>query len=240
MENQNTTPTEIIELPSKGIFYPEGNPLSSGKIEIKYMTAYHEDLLTNQNYIKQGIVLDKLLQSLIVTKINYDDLLLFDKDALLIGARILGYGGEYSFKWGGEIITVDLSKLENKPIDEQSKGKNEFSFKLPHTGIELKYKMLTVGDEKKIQQELEGFKKLNQNPEMLVRLKHMIISVNGSVDKQNIRDFIEKQFLARDSSAFREHLKKTQPGVDLTFENSLGEKHQIPIGVNFFWPESGL
>jgi hypothetical protein len=67
-------PTEIVDLPSKGLIYPKDNPLSSGKIEMKYMTAREEDILTNQNYISKGIVLDKLIESLIVSKINYNDL----------------------------------------------------------------------------------------------------------------------------------------------------------------------
>jgi len=90
-------PTETIELPSKGLLYSEDNILSNGTIEIKYMTAKEEDILTNQNYIQNGTVIDKLLQSLIVTKINYNDLLVGDKNAIMIAARILGYGAEYKF-----------------------------------------------------------------------------------------------------------------------------------------------
>ena len=60
-ESKFKFPTEEVELPSKGLLYPEGHPLKSGKIEMKYMTAKEEDILTNQNYIAKGIVLDKLL-----------------------------------------------------------------------------------------------------------------------------------------------------------------------------------
>jgi len=111
-------PTETIELPSKGLVYPEGHPLSEGTIEIKYMTAKEEDILTNQNYIQNGTVLDKLLKSLIVTKFNYDDLLIGDKNAIMIAARILGYGADYKFQYNGVEETVDLSTLENRPLDE--------------------------------------------------------------------------------------------------------------------------
>ena len=98
-ENKFKVPTETVELPSKGVLYPELNPLSSGKIEMKYMTAREEDILTNASYIKQGIVIDKLLQSLIVTKIDYNDLLVGDKNALMIAARVLAYGGKYTFEY---------------------------------------------------------------------------------------------------------------------------------------------
>ena len=92
-------PTEIVELPSKGLVYPEDNPLSSGQIEMKYMTAKEEDILTNQNYINNGTVIDELLKSLIITKINYNDLIVGDKNAIMIAARVLGYGKDYSFTY---------------------------------------------------------------------------------------------------------------------------------------------
>ena len=90
-------PTETVELPSKGLLYPKDNPLSSGTIEMKYMTAREEDILTNTTYIQNGTVVDKLLQSLIVSNIKYDDLLTGDKNAILIAARVLGYGKDYEF-----------------------------------------------------------------------------------------------------------------------------------------------
>ena len=126
-------PTEIIELPSKGLVYPQDNPLSSGKVEMKYMTAKEEDILTNQSYIQDGTVLDKVLQSLIVSKINYNDLIVGDKNALLVASRILGYGNEYTFNYGGKEYTVDLSTLDNKPFDESliTSGVNEFNYTLP-------------------------------------------------------------------------------------------------------------
>ena len=112
-------PTEEVELPSKGLLYPKENPLSSGKIEMKYMTAKEEDILTNQNYIQKGVVIDKLLQSLIVNKdINYNDLLIGDKNAIMVAARILSYGKDYEFIWDGQSQNIDLSTMQNKDINE--------------------------------------------------------------------------------------------------------------------------
>ena len=82
-ESKFKFPTEVIDLPSKGLLYPKENPLSSGKVEMKYMTAREEDILTNQNYIKNGTVIDELLKSLIITKINYNDLVVGDKNAIM-------------------------------------------------------------------------------------------------------------------------------------------------------------
>ena len=117
-ESKLKFPTEMVELPSNGIVYPKENPLSSGKVEMKYMTAKEEDILTNQSYIQKGTVLDKLLEKLIVSECDYKDLIVGDKNALLIAARILGYGSDYEFTYRNEKIKVDLSSLENKEFDK--------------------------------------------------------------------------------------------------------------------------
>ena len=117
-------PTEVIDLPSKGLIYLESSPLSSGTIELKYMSAKEEDILTNTNFIEKGIVIDKLLQSMIVGKVDYDELIAGDKNAILFAARILGYGANYDIeltdKYGKRVKTiVDLSKLQNKQLKKR-------------------------------------------------------------------------------------------------------------------------
>lgn len=238
-------PTEMVELPSKGLVYPEGNPLSSGKIEMKYMTAKEEDILTNQNYINNGTVIDELLKSLIITKINYNDLIVGDKNAIMVAARVLGYGKDYNFTYNNEEHVVDLSQLDSKEVNEKdfTKGKNEFSFTLPTSGTLITYKLLTHGDDKKINSEIKGLKKLNKlaSPELSTRLKHMILSVNGDTEKKSVREFVDNYFLAKDSRAFREHIKATQPDINLKFEiegpDGDVKDIDIPIGITFFWPD---
>ena len=242
MENKFTTPTEIVELPSKGLVYPESNPLSSGKVEMKYMTAKEEDILTNQNYISKGTVLDELIKSLIVSDVKYEDLIVGDKNALLVAARVLGYGKDYKFEWGGEEYNIDLTTIEDKPLDMSKfkKGINEFSFTLPSTGIEITFKLLTGADEKKINAELEGLKKINKNasPELSTRLKYMITSIGGNREAKDIRQFVDNQLLAKDSRALREYIKEVQPDVDLTFfPDGSSSKVSIPVGLSFFWPD---
>lgn len=239
-------PTEMIDLPSKGLVYPSDNPLSSGKVEMKYMTAKEEDILTNQSYIKNGTVIDELLKTLIVSKINYNDLIIGDKNAIMVAARVLGYGKNYTFNYGGEEHTVDLSKIDPKPFDENSitKGKNEFTFTLPNSGTEITYRILTHGDDAKINAEIKGIKKLNKNasPDVSTRLKHMITAVDGDVSTKTIREFVDTYMLAMDARAFREHIRATQPDVDLTFEiegpDGDVKDIDIPIGLNFFWPDA--
>ena len=246
-ENKFKFPTETIELPSKGLIYPEDNPLSSGVIEMKYMTAREEDILSNQSYIQNGTVLDKLLQSLIVSKINYHDLIVGDKNAIMIAARVLGYGKDYEFEYKGEKVSVDLSVLENKQFEENkiTKGVNEFSFTLPNSGTDITYKLLTHKDEMAIEAELKGLKKINKNsdPSVSTRMKHMIISVNGDTERKNVREFVDNYFLASDARAFRQHVREVQPDVDLrvTVEVNGGmEVIDLPIGVNFFWPDANI
>ena len=240
MEQTFNFPTEEIELPSKGLIYPEDNPLSSGKITMKYMTAKEEDILTNQSYIQNGTVLDKLLQALIVSKINYNDLIVGDKNAIMVAARVLGYGSDYVFNYNGQEHTVDLSKIDNKPFEHSNKGVNEFEFTLPSTGVNITYKILTHGDEQKINAELDGLKKINKNSsaELSTRLKFMITSIGGERDPKIIREFVDTNLLARDSRELRKHIKETQPDVDLTFfpDNST-DRIDIPVGIKFFWPD---
>ena len=235
-------PTEEVELPSKGLLYPESNPLSSGKVELKYMTAREEDILSNQSYIQKGIVLDKLLRSLIVNKdINIDDLVTGDKNAIFIASRILGYGKDYNVSIKDIEYTLDLTKLENKDFDESflTKGTNLFSYTMESTGTVIEYKILTGRDEKTVDREIEALKKINKDSSTGItsRLKQMIVSVDGKAERKDINNFVDNYLLARDSRALREHIKNTQPDVDMNYILDNGEEVAIPIGLNFFWPE---
>ena len=239
-------PTETVVLPSKGLLYPEDSPLAKGEIEMKYMTAKEEDILSNQNYIVNGTVIDKLLQSLIVDKsINYEDLLIGDKNAIMIAARILSYGKDYSFKNGlGAEITVDLAELENKEVnyDLFKDRKNDFEFTLPTSGNVVTIKLLSHKDETAIEQEIKGNRKLHKdnNTEITTRLKHMITSVNGSREQKTIRDFVDTALLAKDARALREYYKLINPDVLIEYVDGREEKRDLPIGVSFFWPDAGI
>ena len=232
-------PTEIVELPSKGLVYPEDHPLKEGKVEIKYMTAKEEDILTNQNYIDKGTVLDKLLESLVVTKVELKDICTGDKNAILIACRILGYGKSYDFTYNGEEYNVDLSSFDNKDIDEKilSQGQN-IKFTLPSSENEVTFKILTEKDEENIEKEITGMSKFKAGGAVTTRLKHTITSVNGESDHNKIKDFVENYLLASDAKALRDYIKEVSPGVDMTFND--GEKDiDLPITLTFFWPELG-
>lgn len=242
-------PTEIIDLPSKGLIYSEDSPLSSGKIELRYMTAKDEDILSTQSYIVQDVVFDKLFESLIVSKIKYDDLVTGDKNAIMLAAASLGYGEMYNTvvetTEGKKIpITINLKEIPFKEIDETlfTKGKNEFTFELPRSKAVINFKLLTVGDSKKINEETKALKKHNiAEKNLTTRLRYMIKAVNGKTDQGEINKFVNNM-LAMDSRALREYVSKIQPDVDLNVEVSDPESGEIfrgnfEIGLNLFYPD---
>jgi hypothetical protein len=242
-------PTELVSLPSKGLLYPESSPLSKGQIEMKYMTAKEEDILTNVNYIRQGTVLDKLLQALIITPIDYNDLLVGDKNAIMIAARVLGYGKDYTFKYtrdGQETeASVDLSSLEDKKVDfsQFKRGVNEFSYTLPHSGNLITFRLLTHGDEQKIEAEIKGLQKISPglSADVTTRLKYTITSVEGKRDQKDVREFVDNYMIARDARSFREFYSKISPDINLTYyPDGAEEGIDIPMSVNFFWPDAGV
>ena len=245
-------PTETVTLPSKGLVYPETSPLAKGEIEMRYMRAVDEDILTNINFIRQGTAIDKLLKSLIVSPIDIDDLVVGDKNAVLFAARILGYGKDYTFKFRNEATsreeeyTVDLTTLKEKEIDETlfEKGKNEFKYTLSKSGNVVTFKLLTGKDEKSIDAEIKGLQKVNPDGsfENTTRLKHMITSINGKTDQASIRDFVENHLLAPESRELKKFYNEVSPDIDtvVTVEKDgyVQEGVVIPININFFWPDA--
>ena len=241
-----TFPTEIIDLPSKGKYYPQGSPLSSGQIELKYMTAKEEDILTSMNLIQKGLVLDKLMDSLIVTNgVNGEDLLLGDLNAVMIASRILGYGKDYALTINCPSCgtsgdhTVDLTQLETKEVEAE-----DLTTILPISKKTIKVRLLTRKVEKEIQKELESLKKvgLQIEPEATTRLRYTIAEVDGSTDPKLIRETAENMLVA-DTRALREFYRKVTP--DVKFETSYscercGNTSNLPfsIGLNFFWPDA--
>jgi hypothetical protein len=242
-------PTEVVDLPSQGLLYPKDSPLSSGTIEIKYMTAREEDILTSANLIKRGIVVEKLLEALIVDKsIKVSDLLIGDKNAVLIAARILAYGKIYELEYAGQKLEVDLTQLKENKLDENivSNGANEFEFELPATKRKLTFKLLTSGDEKEIDKEIAGYEKVGDGIgyDLTTRLKHQIISIDGDTKRASINSFVDNEFLSRDSIAFRIHSAEIMPDVDMTstYTDADGNEKEftVPMTVTFLWPSVGV
>jgi hypothetical protein len=246
-------PSETVPLPSKGLLYPKDHPLASGFISIKYPTAREEDILTSSNLIKQGTVIDKFLQSIIVTPMRYDDLFVGDKNAIMVAARILAYGKDYEIEVedpfaSGEKqnITIDLQDIQDKEIDWNliPEHQNNFEFVLPNSKRNITFRLMTHGIEQEISNELKN-KKLKKNDgidrELTTRLKHIITSVDGEIEKSYIDNFVDNELFSLDSRALRAYMDSIQPDIDMTFlftSNVTGDvmAMDIPFGISFFWP----
>ena len=246
-------PTEIIDLPSKGLVYPEGHPLRDGRVEMKYMTAKEEDILSSQSLIKKGIVLDRLFQSLIIgngegAPFDYDDLVVGDKNAVMVAARVLGYGKDYDVEINipqldePHRVTVDLTQLNDKEFDAEvfEKYGNNIPFELPVSKNVVTLKILNGKDEKSIDHVLKG-KRGQIERSNSTRLKYIITSVDGDSERKTIDTFVDEYLLSQDSLAIKKYIAEIQPDVDLRVkvdipDEDISEFFDIPIGLSFFWP----
>ena len=255
-EQKYAFPTEVLALPSKGLLYPKDHPLSSGQIDVKYMTAKEEDILTSSNLIEKGLVIDRLLESVIADpEVKLDDMFIGDKNALMVGTRVLGYGKEYVVNMKDPDTALetehafDLTKLDHKKIDMKLlKNGNKFEYTLPNSKRKVEFKLLTHKDERDIDNELKAIEKLTKisgvDKTLTTRLKKQIIAVDGETDVMKINDFVDNQFLALDTREFRKYVDNITPDIDfkLEYTSQVGELHtvEVPMGVRFFWPDSEL
>ena len=242
-------PTEVIDLPSEGKVYIKDSPLSSGKLELKYMTTREEDILMSENLIKKGVVIDKLLDSLIVTKgVKQDDLILGDKNAVLVASRILAYGPEYTAEVTNpndvdEKVehTFDLSKCPFKELSKEvDYSDNSFDFTTPVGKNELKFKLLTGADEALIEKDIKQSSKFGVSSDISTRLRYTVTEVDDDSKSATINEFTQN-LLARDSVALRGYIRDIAPDIDLTSEVEIGGETvsvSIPLTVEFFWPQS--
>lgn len=253
-ENQYDFPTEVLALPSKGLLYPEDSPLRSGTIDVKYMTAKEEDILTSTNLIEKGLVIDRLLESVIADdKIKLEDILIGDKNALMVGTRVLGYGKDYHVTIQDPDTDLevehsfDLTKLKSKIIDDKvfAKG-NKFKFTCPKSKIKIEFKLLTSGDENEIDKQVKTYDKLTKltgvSSELTTRLKYQIISVNDDTKQSTINEFVDNKFLSLDTQEFRKYVNSITPDIifEQEYESQIGESHTVgvPVGIGFFWPNA--
>jgi hypothetical protein len=228
-------PPVVITLPSKGLIYPESSPLRSGKVEMRHMTAYDEDILSNSNYLKTGVVFDKLLESLIVTPgVHVDDISPVDREGLLISARIYGYGKMYPVLLTDPVTNntiereIDLSKLNFRTFTLQPDENGEFEYRTSTEDV-LKFRFLTFALTKNI------------DPERAVSdlMLASIQQVNENRDKNYISEYLKFEMLALDARNFRTYLSEHIPGIDFSVEVE-GEDGgtftaMFQIGSDLFW-----
>ena len=249
-----STPTEIVDLPSRGKYYPEGHPIhGADTIEIKFMTAKDEDILTSPTLLKKGLAIDRFIQNVIVNKrINVQTLLSGDKNAILVASRINGFGADYTTKvtcpncttvgehtfdlaevqeyLGGDYGDYDISPTEN----------GTYIIKLPKTQFEVEVRLLTSKDENELALKMERNKKSSRLETNLTdQMRKIIVSINGVEDLRLINQAVDAM-PAFDSRYLRTAYQKVVPGLDMTQHFTCGacgyEKEvDIPMTVDFFW-----
>ena len=247
-------PTEIVDLPSGGAFYSEGHPLhGKDTVEIKYMTAKEEDILTSKSLLARGLAVDRMLDSIIMDEgVNSSNLLLGDRNALLVAARITGYGNIYETQikcpeCGAKYIhSFDLNLIERKDSGDLESlnvfnREGLFYFTLPRTKVEVGFQALTTKDEKTLADMGDKKKKYGLGESTLTDLlKTIIVSINGDVDRTNIGSFVDNM-PAIDSRILRKVYSKAVPDVDMTQDVTCTEcgtvaKMEVPFTGDFFWP----
>ena len=227
-QQRSKLPSIIVNLPSGGVIYPKSHPLSSGQVEMRYMTAYDEDILTNISYVREGVVFNKLLESLILDDIEVESIPDLDKDALIINARIVAYGSDYPVQVVNQKTNatldriVNLKNLKNRPFTLTADENGEFTYETDTHKIKFSY-----------------FVPTNGSTSVTSFLKNYIREVNGERGAEQIDEFIRYEFLANDSRLFRQHVTLNAPGIDYTyeFEGEDGGTFTAPfqVGTDLFW-----
>ena len=251
------TPTEFVELPSRGKFYPSDHPLHNKEvIEMRFMTAKDEDILTSPALLRNGLAIDRLIENLIVdSNVNVNDLLLGDKNAVILAARISGYGEQYNVNvtcpncQASIEHEFDLSEIphQNGTIPEDDNEnvyltpEGTFVAKLPKSQFSVEFKLLTGQDEDYLEKVALKTKKLKL-PEASATnlLKRLVVSVNDVTVTSEINNFIDNM-PAQDARFLRACVATVTPNVDMTQEvecSSCGTVSEmaVPFTSEFFWP----
>ena len=246
------SPTEYVALPSRGKFYPEGHPLKNkGDVEIRYMTAKEEDILVSKTLLKKGIALERMLENLIVDKtIKVDDLILGDKNAMFVAARISGYGSAYETEvtcpncLTKSKSVFNLSEIKETVLPEvlNETGRGTFLISLPRTKVDVEVRLLLGKDERELQEQQENRVKTKQGENRTTsQMKKITVAVDGHTERKVIDSFIDR-LPASDARVLREEYRKITPDLDMkqTFECAkcnFDEEIEVPLTVDFFWPK---
>ena len=248
-------PTELVDLPSKGRLYQVGHPLHGKEtVEIRYMTAKEEDILSSQSLLRKGVAIDRMLNNVLIEEdLDIQQLTVGDKNAVMYAVRISGYGAEYKATIQCADCdalyaeTFDLAEYVNcytEPTTSNTRTTDNGTLEitLPKSQALVELRAITGADEEKIIKIQEMKKKNNLPEEPLTDLiKMMVHSVNGVLDRDNIHEFVD-HLPAIDSKHIRDTYKNSMPNVLFTQESQCGEcgvttEVEVPITGEFFWPE---
>ena len=249
-------PTEWVSLPSEGKYYPEGHPWhNKTQVEIKYMTAREEDILASRSLLQKGVAIDRMLQSVLVDKVNMKSLLIGDKNALMVAARVTGYGAQYPVTYScpncraSAELEFDLTTFKNVVPDEDYMAKynvrmnnNGYYITLPKTKVTANVRFLNGTDEEKLEKLAQNKKKANLGESRMIdQFRLMIVDLNGETDRATISSFCENM-PAGDSRVLRKSFVEVRPDLDTSFNFVCNECYHesegdMPITANFFWPD---
>lgn len=239
-------PFDMIPLPSEGLIYPH----KKTHIKVAYMNASDEDILTNPNLLESGKMLDVLFERKIKEPgINYKDLHVGDRNAIMLWLRATAYGNDYPvelfdpkteepFK-----MTVDLSKLKTKNLKVKPGNDGLFSLKLS-TGDIIKYKLLTIYDEELIENHTEQLAKSKAKVYDIntFALKRHVVAVNDNTDRDYVERFVEIMRIV-DSRTLKKTINEIESGIDMRINVRTPGGESIttflPLNLSFFWPDFG-
>jgi len=249
-------PTEFVELPSKGLFYPPNHPLHNQEtIEIKQMTAKEEDILTSRSLLKKGIAIERVISSVIMDKnVKPTSLLVGDRNAIIIAARVSGYGSDYITNVTcpacstSQECNFNLSGLDTYhgqgllPEDATPNDDGTFTTILPSTKVEATFRLLNGSDERILLDQVENARKRKMDENAVTRqLKHIIVAVNGDTEQKNI-NYVVDNMPTSDSRHLRLVYKLATPNVDMVqhfecIECGHEQDLEVPLTADFFWPD---
>jgi hypothetical protein len=249
-------PTEFVELPSKGLAYPEGHSLhNKDTIEIRFMTAKDEDILSSRTLLKKGIALERFLENIIIDKsIDTKTLLIGDKNAILVSARASGYGFDYEtvlkcpqctkktsliFDLRNPKIVGDLATLNSEVVQKVSDG--IYKTKMPLTNFEVQFRLMNGQDEMILSEFIRNMKAADEENFLTNQFKRLILSVEGHDNKEVIEQYVD-QMPVVDSRHFKMCIKAATPNIEIreTFKCrscAYEEEVDVPFGTDFFWPD---
>ncbi len=246
-------PTEFVQLPSKGRFYPPGHPLHNQEmIEVKQMTAKEEDILTSRSLLKQGVAIDRVLQSIVIDpRIDVSSLLVGDRNAIVVSCRVSGYGSEYTTNItcpsceAKNDYTFDLNEatITNGVLEGVTQnGDGTFNTVLPKSNLSVDFRLLTGRDEKFLTQGQTTKNKNKADRLITSQLRGILVSVNDN-DTAEALNYVANNLPSMDSKYLREVYKNVQPNVDLTQhyqceECGFQKDMEVPLTADFFWPNS--
>jgi hypothetical protein len=234
-------PHDVVKLPSKGVFYKP----KKESLKIGYLTASDENLLMSQNSSSDNLITTLLRNKVYEPGFDINQLLNTDVQAILIFLRNTSFGPEYNISVKDPVtgtyfettLMMDAIDFEKQTVFPDENGL--FTFKLPKSNKEVKFKLLSLADEKEIENFTKSYPQGMVAPTVTKRLEKHIVEIDGEKDKGNISQFI-LQMPIMDSKELKKFIDVCEPKLDLkrTVIAPSGEKVTVNMsfGVEFFRP----